>query len=139
MSVERGNSVLKAPADGDPIVIRVSPLWREMADDKRGRDKQADDEERRQRERELAEARDRADEAEPMRDDPGEQLGDLDEALDTHDYPTTTDELIESYGDYELETRGGRKSLHEVLAPTDNQTYSSADDVRGRIQGLLHR
>lgn len=110
-----------------------------MADDKQGRDKQADDEERRQRERALEEARNRADEAEPMREDPGEQLGDLDEALETHDYPTTTDELVESYGDYELETQGGRTSLDEVLAPTDNRTYSSADDVRSRIQGLIRR
>ncbi|WP_411968422.1 hypothetical protein [Haloferax sp. YSSS75] len=110
-----------------------------MADNKQGRDKQADDEKRRQRERELEEARNRADEAEPMRDDPGEKLGDLDEALGTHDYPTTTDELVEAYGDYELETQSGHKSLAEVLAPTDNQTYSSADDVRSRIQGLIHR
>ena len=110
-----------------------------MADDKQGRDKQAHDEERRQRERELDEARDRADEAEPVREDPGEQLGDLDEALETHDYPTTTEELIEAYGDYEVETRGGWKSIDEVLAPTDNQTYDSADDVRSRIQGLIHR
>lgn len=110
-----------------------------MADDKRGRDKQADDEERRQRERSLEEARDRADEAEPMREDPSEQLGDLDEALETHDYPTTTDDLVESYGDYELETQGGTRSLEEVLARTDTQTYDSADDVRSRIQGLIHR
>ena len=110
-----------------------------MADDKQGRDKQADDEERRQRERELEEARNRADEAEPIRDDPGEQLGDLDEALKTHDYPATTEELVEAYGDYEIETQGGQKSLDEVFAPTDNQTYGSADDVRSRIQGLIHR
>ena len=110
-----------------------------MADDKRARDKQADDEERRQREWELEEARNRADEAKPMREDPGEQLGDLDEALETHDYPTTTNELIETSGDYEVETQNGWKSLDEVLAPTGNQTYDSADDVRSRIQGLIHR
>ncbi|WP_114577250.1 hypothetical protein [Saliphagus sp. LR7] len=110
-----------------------------MADDKQGRDKQADDEERRQREREVEEARTRADETEPMHDDPGEQLGELDEALETHDYPTTTDELIETYGDYEIETQDGQKSLEEVLAPTDGQTFDSADDARSRIQGLVHR
>lgn len=110
-----------------------------MADDKQGRDKQADDEERRQRERAQEEARDRADEAEPMREDPGEQLGDLDDALETHAYPTTTDELIEDYGDYEVETQGGWKSLDEVLGPTDNQMFVSADDVRSRVQGLIHR
>jgi hypothetical protein len=47
-----------------------------MADDKRGREKQADDAERRQRERELAEARKRGDEAEPPR--PGETQTDTD-------------------------------------------------------------
>lgn len=123
----------------DQTVIRINFLLPRMADDKQGRDDQADDEERRQRERELEEARNRGDEAEPIRDDPGEQLGDLDEALQNHEYPTTTEELVEAYGDYEIETQDGRKPLDEVLAPTDDQTYDSADDVRSRIQGLIHR
>lgn len=110
-----------------------------MADNKKSRDKQADDEERRQRERELEEARNRADEAEPVHDDTGEKLGALDEALESHDYPTTTDELVTAYGDREIETQGGQESINDVLAPIDNETYDSADDVRNRIQGLIHR
>jgi hypothetical protein len=109
-----------------------------MTDTKTDRDKQADDEERRQREREREEARDRADEAEPPRDDPGEQLGDLDAALDTHEYPTTTHEVIEAYGDHAVESQGGWRSIGEVLAPLDDETYDSADDVRHRIQQLLN-
>ncbi|WP_306060397.1 DUF5789 family protein [Natronococcus wangiae] len=110
-----------------------------MADDKRGRDKKADDEERRQRERELEEARDRADEPEPVHDETGERLGDLDEALENQDYPMTADELIEAHGDREVETQEGWKSVGEVLAPIDNERYDSANDVRNRIQGLIHR
>lgn len=110
-----------------------------MADDKAGRDKQAHDEERRQRKRELAESRDRGDEAKPMLDDPGRRLGDLDDALEAHEYPTTTHELIEACGDYEVESRGGWRSVAELLTPTDQVTYDSADDVRHRIQGLLRR
>lgn len=110
-----------------------------MADDKKGRDKQAHDEERRQRERGLAEARDRADEAEPIHDDPGERLGDLDDALEDHDYPTTTAELIQSYGDYEVETQDGWRSIDDVLESVDDEAYTSADDVRSRIQGLIRR
>ena len=110
-----------------------------MADDKQGRDEQADNEKRRQRERMQEESRTRADEEEPMRVDSGEQLGDLDEALETHDYPTTTDKLVEAHGDYEIETQGGTETLDEVLATTDNQTYDSADDVRRRLLGLIHR
>lgn len=123
----------------DHSVIPLVLIGDQMADDKKGRDKQADDEERRQRERELEEARDRADEAEPMHDDPGERLGDLDEALENHDYPTTTDELIEAFGDREVQTQGGWTAIEEVLAPVDNQRYVSADDVRSRIQGLIRR
>lgn len=110
-----------------------------MADNKQGRDEQADNEERRQREREIEEARTRADEEEPMRDDPGERLGDLDNVLSTHTYPTTTTELVEAYGEYQIQTQGGEQSLEDVLARTDEQTFSSADDVRSRIQGLVSR
>ena len=123
----------------DQTVIRIDFLLEGMADDKQGRDDQADDEERRQQEREVEEARNRGDEAEPIHDDPGEQLGDLDEALETHEYPTTSEELVEAYGDHGIETQNGWKPLTEVLGPTDNQTYSSADDVRSRIQGLINR
>lgn len=110
-----------------------------MADDNQRRGERPNNEERRQPEREREEERDRADEAEPMRGGPGERLGDLDDALEAHDYPTTTDELIEAYGDHQIETRGGEESLEEVLASTENQRYDSADDVRSRILGLVHR
>ncbi|MFC6826610.1 DUF5789 family protein [Halopelagius fulvigenes] len=110
-----------------------------MADDKKGRNKQADDREKRQRKREMEEARDRADEDKPMSGDLDNRLGDLDEALESEEYPVTTDELVEAYGDYVIQTRGGEESLEEVLAPTDNQTYDSADDARSRILGLIHR
>ncbi|WP_181693052.1 hypothetical protein [Natronomonas sp. LN261] len=110
-----------------------------MADDKQGRDEQADREEERQREREVEETRTRGDEKEPVRVNPGEELGDLDEALKSHDYPATTNELVEAYGDYELETQGGKKSLKDVLSVTDDQIYDSAEDVRRRVLGLIGR
>ncbi|WP_313691614.1 DUF5789 family protein [Halorarum halobium] len=110
-----------------------------MADDKQGRDEQADREEERQRERMQEEARTRADEEEPMRGDPGERLDDLDEALKSHDYPATTNELVEAYGEYELETQGGKQSLADVLSSTDDQIYDSAEDVRRRVLGLIGR
>ena len=123
----------------DISIIPIALLYQRMADNKKGRDKQADDEERRQRERELEEARDRADEPEPPHDEPGEKLGDLDEALENRVYPTTADELIEAYGDREVESQGGSKSIAELLGPIDDETYASADEVRNRIQRLLNR
>jgi len=121
------------------IVIRIGRLPRGMADDKASRNEQADREEARQRERMQEEARSRAHEEEPMRGDPGGRLGDLDEALERQEFPTTTDELVDAYGDYAIESQGGEETLEEVLAPTDNQTFDSADDVRSRILGLIHR
>ena len=110
-----------------------------MPDDKRGRDENEDDEHRQQSERKREDVRDRAHEDRAMNGDPSGRLGDLDGALETQNYPTTTNELIKAYGDYEIETQDGTESLEEVLAPTDNQTYDSADDVRSRLLGLIHR
>ncbi len=106
-----------------------------MADDKNGRNKQADDERRRQRERDVAEARARGDEAEPA----GEELGDLDGALRDHDYPTTGEQLIEAYGDRTVESKGGWRSLEDILTPAAGETFDSPDDVRTRIQNLIDR
>lgn len=110
-----------------------------MADDKRGREKQARDAERRQQEREIEEARNRADDPEPVHDEPGERLGDLDGALEDHEYPTTTAELIEAHGDRTVETRDGWESIDDVFASVDDERYASAEDVRTRIQGLIRR
>jgi len=120
-------------------VIRIGRLLVRMPDDKRSQDEDGDDEQPQQPERKQEEIRNRAHEDRAMSGDPGGRLGDLDEVLETHDYPATTNELVEAYGDYEIETQGGTASLEEVLAPTDNQTYDSADDVRSRILGLIHR
>lgn len=110
-----------------------------MTDNTRSPDEKAGDGERHDPERKREEVRDRAHEARAMAGDPGGRLGVLDEELETQEYPTTTDELIEAYGDYEIETQGGKESLEEALVPTENQTFDSADDVRSRILGLIHR
>ncbi|KAB1185318.1 MULTISPECIES: hypothetical protein [Haloferax] len=110
-----------------------------MPNNKRGRDENLDDEQRQQPERKREEVRDRVREDRAMSGALGGRLGGLDEVLESEDYPVTTDELVEAYGHYEIETQGGTESLEEVLAPTDNQTYDSADDVRSRILGLIHR
>lgn len=110
-----------------------------MPDDNQRRDEKEVDGERDQPERKREEVRNRAHEDQAMSGDPGGRLNDLDEVLGSHDYPTTTDELVEAYGDYEIETQHGTKSLDEVLASTENQTFDSADDVRSRILGLINR
>lgn len=135
----RSGAVSREGAAGAHTVIRLAREPFVMADDKNARDEQAHNRERRQRERELEEARERSDEPEPVQDEPERMLGDLDEALDEHDFPTTTASLVEAHGDREVETRGGWTSLEEVLGPVEDERYDSADDVRRRIQGLIRR
>lgn len=110
-----------------------------MTNSQQGNDENAADGAQRQPDRKREEVRDRGDEDEAMAGDPDNRLGELDDALRTQEYPTTTDELVAAYGDYEVETQDGTKSLEDVLAATDDQTFVSADDVRSRILGLIHR
>lgn len=110
-----------------------------MADDKRGREKKATNRERHQRNREMEEARDRTDEPEPVHDEPGERLGDLDDELEDQEYPTTAGELAERYGDREVETQDGSVTIGDLLGSIEEETYESADDAQSRIQGLIHR
>lgn len=110
-----------------------------MADNKRGRDKKAQDRDRRQREREVEEELDRGDEAEPPEADHAAERDDLDAALAEVDYPTTTEELVETYGDYWVETEDGWETLAAVLARTENEQFDYAEDVRRRIDRVLNR
>ncbi|GAA0512035.1 DUF5789 family protein [Halorubrum aquaticum] len=110
-----------------------------MTDDGQSLDENTDDEGGRQPDRKREEERDRDREDEPVAGDPDRRLGELDAGLETQEYPTTTNQLVEAYGDYDIETRDGTRSLNGVLASSDDQTFVSADDVRNRILGLIHR
>lgn len=98
-----------------------------------------DDEERREPDRKQEDTRDRDSEDRAMAGDPDKRLGELDNELEAEEYPTTTNELVEAYGDYDIETQQGTENLEVVLASTDDQTFDSPDDVRSRILGLIHR
>lgn len=50
--------------------------------------------------------------------------------LNDHDYPATTADLIEAYGDVELELPNGTEALGEVLERLTPETYESAEQAR---------
>lgn len=110
-----------------------------MSDDKQGQNDNVEEESRPQPDRNREADRDRGKEERAMDGDPDERLGELDNALESQEYPATTEALVEAYGDYDIETQHGSESLENVLASTDDQTFVSADDVRSRILGLVHR
>jgi len=63
----------------------------------------------------------------------GVELGDLNDDLEAHDYPASSEELIEEYGDRELDLPKGSKSFDEVMEPVSEKTYEEADGVRQDI------
>ncbi|WP_306058259.1 DUF5789 family protein [Natronococcus wangiae] len=74
----------------------------------------------------------------PLAEGNGE-LGDLDSALENHEYPMTTDDVITAYGDRKVETQDGWESVKAGFTSIDDELYDFPDDVRNRILGLIHR
>ena len=103
-----------------------------MADNKRGRDKQADDEERRQRQRAIRTELERGDEPEqPV--DPSE-LATVELALETVEFPATGADVVATVGDHEITARDGRYTVEELVPETDVEAFDSPTAVRERVQ-----
>ncbi|WP_096389635.1 DUF5789 family protein [Halopenitus persicus] len=103
-----------------------------MADDKRGRDKQAQDAERRQQEREIATELERGDEREPPVNT--EELADFEAGLEELAFPATGVEVVAAIGDREIESVGGSYSIEELIPETDEVTFDSPAAVRVQVQ-----
>lgn len=56
------------------------------------------------------------------------------------EYPTTTDEVIESHGEERLELANGSEMLGDVLARIGDETYQSPGEVQDAIfTGVGHQ
>jgi hypothetical protein len=103
-----------------------------MADDKRGRDKQAHDAERRQQEREIATELERRDEVEPPVN--AEELANFETELEELTFPVTGIEVVTAIGDREIESVEGSYSIKELVPETDEETFDSPAAVRVQVQ-----
>ncbi|NHN61162.1 hypothetical protein G9466_19055 [Halorussus sp. JP-T4] len=56
----------------------------------------------------------------------GVEFGELADRIDGHDYPATTGEIADAYGEYEVEYAGGSESLAALLGPIDDTCDSPA-------------
>ena len=72
----------------------------------------------------------------------GIEFGELDGALATQEYPTTTAEVLDDHGECELTLPNGTRTLREVVGPLDDgkhdadtteTSYESAEKVRGMV------
>lgn len=103
-----------------------------MADDKRGRDKQADDAERRQQERAITTELERGDEREPPM--VAEELADLEAELEDLAFPATGSEVVATIGEQEIELIEGDYRIEELIPETDEKTFDSPAAVRVQVQ-----
>ncbi|SFR32913.1 DUF5789 family protein [Halogeometricum limi] len=55
------------------------------------------------------------------------------DVIDAHEYPATTEELIEAFGDQTIEHPNGSEQLADVLARAGFETYMNADDARNAL------
>lgn len=62
----------------------------------------------------------------------GIDFGELDEMHEQQNYPVTMDELLDEYGEYEIEHSNGTTTLRDIVGPLEqeNHTYESAEEVR---------
>ncbi|WP_266082536.1 DUF5789 family protein [Haladaptatus caseinilyticus] len=70
----------------------------------------------------------------------GIDYGPLDEELKQHDYPTSADDLVDEYGEYEIDHQNGTETLKAVFSPlveSENQEFDSADEVRQMILNMI--
>lgn len=57
-------------------------------------------------------------------------LANVEEKIDAHSYPATAEELIEEYGDLQLEVPDGEETLGDALGRLGADTFEDAEDAR---------
>ncbi|ELZ28010.1 hypothetical protein C474_15954 [Halogeometricum pallidum JCM 14848] len=67
----------------------------------------------------------------------GVEFGPLGDELADDEYPMSKEELLERYGDRELELENGSQTLREVLDPPGETTFDSADDVKQSVMSMV--
>ena len=67
----------------------------------------------------------------------GVELGDLREHLEGHEYPASQDELLETYGDEELELESTTVTFGELISPLNEDEYDSYDEVETAIMNMV--
>lgn len=55
------------------------------------------------------------------------------ELLRQHDYPATTDQLADSYGDYRLDLPNGTETLGEILRRGNAETFDSPGEAEAAL------
>jgi len=64
-------------------------------------------------------------------------VSDAEDSFETHTFPSTTDELIEAYGEIEIELPNGANTLGEVLSRLPDEEYESSEEALEAAYSML--
>ena len=67
----------------------------------------------------------------------GLDFGDLEGALDGHEFPSTGRELIEAHGDHRIGHQRGSVRFGEVMEPVAGETYDSPGAVHQAVLNVI--
>lgn len=57
-------------------------------------------------------------------------MTEVDERLDAHSYPATTDELIDAHGGLEIDLPNGTETFGDAFGRIGSMTFETAEDAR---------
>jgi len=69
--------------------------------------------------------------------DVGLDFGDLQADLASESYPLTKDELLANYGDREIGTESGSKTLREILEPVGEDRFADETEVHQTVLTMV--
>ncbi|WP_254528663.1 DUF5789 family protein [Natrinema gelatinilyticum] len=67
----------------------------------------------------------------------GVELGNLQETLENEEYPIGHDELLDEYGDAEIEMSGDTSTLEALIGPMGEDEYRDYDEIEGAIMTMV--
>ncbi|ARS89422.1 DUF5789 family protein [Natrarchaeobaculum aegyptiacum] len=67
----------------------------------------------------------------------GVELGDLEDQLESAAYPLEHDELLDEYGDAEIEMDDHETTLEELIGPLNEDEYGGYDEVEQAIMNMV--
>ena len=67
----------------------------------------------------------------------GVEFGPLAAELENTEYPIAKSDLLEAYGEYELQIQDANPTLDDLLEPIGETTYDSAREVVQEVVGMV--
>ena len=67
----------------------------------------------------------------------GVELGELGENLESHEYPASQEELVDAYGEAEIELEEETITFEDLISPLNEDEYQSYEEVEGAIMNMV--